>query len=394
VGWPPAWTTYLSASPTPATSAWSRSPAPATRPCPGTGSRTWTRTNIRPDTHAAANARLVDYQARIGITDLWGGGLVASVDGLRFRVPVQTIHAGPSPRFFGYKRGITWLNAVNDRFAGLGAVIVTGTVRDSLYILDTLLNLDAGPKPEMVATDTASYSDIVFGLFRLLGYRFSPRIADLGGTGFWRADVPGRPAGDYGPLNAIARNKVNLDRIITHWPDMLRVAGSLITNQVRAYDLLRMLTRDGHPTPLGQALAEYGRITKTLHLLAMVDPVDEAYRRTVTRQLNIGESRHSLARKIFHGHRGDIMQPYRAGQEDQLGALGLVLNAVVLFNTRYLDLAVTALRGQGYPVRDEDVARLSPLGYAHINMLGRYTFPTPTSEQRLRPLRDPDAAAR
>jgi TnpA family transposase len=253
---------------------------------------------IRADTHAAANARLVDYQQRIGITELWGGGLVASVDGLRFRVPVQSVHAAPSPRFFGYKRGITWLNAVNDRFAGLGAVIVTGTVRDSLYILDTLLNLDAGPKLEMVATDTASYSDIVFGLFRLLGYRFSPRIADVGGTGFWRADIPGRAAGDYGPLNAIARNKVNLDRISTHWPDMLRLAGSLITNQVRAYDLLRMLTRDGHPTPLGQALAEYGRIAKTLHLLAMVDPVDETYRRTVTRQLNIGESRHSLARKI------------------------------------------------------------------------------------------------
>jgi TnpA family transposase len=348
---------------------------------------------VRADTHAAANARLVDYQARIGITDLWGGGLVASVDGLRFRVPVQTIHAGPSPRFFGYKRGITWLNAVNDRFAGLGAIIVTGTVRDSLYILDTLLNLDAGPRPDMVATDTASYSDIVFGLFRLLGYRFSPRIADVGGTGFWRADVLGQPAGDYGPLNAIARNKVNLDRIVTHWPDMLRVAGSLVTNQVRAYDLLRMLTRDGYPTPLEQALAEYGRIAKTLHLLAMVDPVDETYRRTVTRQLNIGEGRHSLARKIFHGHRGDIMQAYRAGQEDQLGALGLVLNAVVLFNTRYIDLAVNVLRGQGYPVRDEDAARLSPLGYAHINMLGRYTFPTPSAEQRLRPLRDPDAEA-
>src|SRR4051794_21267773 len=311
---------------------------------------------VRADTHAAANTRLVDYQTRIGITDLWGGGLVASVDGLRFRVPVQTIHAGPSPRFFGDKRGITWLNAVNDRFAGLGAIIVTGTVRDSLSPLDTLLTPDAGPKPEMVATDPASYSDIVFGLVRLLGSRFSPPIADLGGAGFCRADLPGQPAGDYGPLNAIARNKVNLDRIATHWPDMVRVAGSLVINQVRAHDLLRMLTREGHPTPLGQALAEYGRIQKTLHMLAMVDPVDQTYRCTVTRQLNVGEGRHSLARKIFHRHRGDIMQPYRAGQEDQLRALGLVPNAVVLGTTRYIALAVNVLRGQGYPGRDEDAA--------------------------------------
>lgn len=166
----------------------------------------------------------------------------------------------------------------------------------------------------------------------------------MGGTQFWRADPPPGMPGDYGPLSAIARGKVNLDRVRTHWPDMLRVAGSLVTSKVRAYDLLRMISRDGNPTPLGQAFAEYGRVDKTLHLLAMVDPVDEGYRRRVTRQLNIQESRHRLARKIFHGQRGELRQAYREGQEDQLGALGLVLNAVVLWNTRYIDAAVRALR--------------------------------------------------
>ena len=71
-------------------------------------------------------------------------------------------------------------------------------------------------------------------------------------------------------------------------------------------------------------------------------------------------------------------------------ALGLVLNAVVLWNTRYLDAIVEHLRGAGQPVRDEDVARLSPLGHAHLNCLGRYAFTTqPPAE--LRPLRDPAA---
>jgi TnpA family transposase len=50
--------------------------------------------------------------------------------------------------------------------------------------------------------------------------------------------MPGVETGSYGPLEVLARNKVNLDKIITHWPDMLRVAGSLVTGQVRAYDLL------------------------------------------------------------------------------------------------------------------------------------------------------------
>jgi TnpA family transposase len=154
---------------------------------------------VRAETHAAANARLIEAQAGIEIAQLWGGGLLASVDGVRFVVPVRTINAAPSPRYFGLKRGGTWLNAVNDQVAGIGAVFVPGTRRDSLHILDTLLNLDAGPKPEMVTTDTASYSDIVFGLFRLLGYLFSPRIADMGGTQFWRTDPPAGLPNDYGP---------------------------------------------------------------------------------------------------------------------------------------------------------------------------------------------------
>jgi TnpA family transposase len=177
---------------------------------------------------------------------------------------------------------------------------------------------------------------------------------------------------------------------------MLRVAGSLVTGQVRAYDLLRMFGREGRPTPLGQAFMEYGRIAKTLHLLRVVDPVDDTYRRQMNRQLTVQES-HKLARDICHGKRGQIMQAYRDGQEDQLGALGLVLNAPVLWTTRYLDAAVDQLRvlpadQREHDVLDEDVARLSPLKHANLNVLGRYSLRAFTpAGGGLRPLRDPAA---
>ena len=145
----------------------------------------------------------------------------------------------------------------------------------------------------------------------MLGYRCSPRIADLSDQRFWRATAASDPRGDYGPLIAIARNRVHVAKIAAHWPDMLRVAGSLVTETVRAYDLLRMLGRDGHPSALRQAFAECGRIAKTLHLLALVDPVDTGYRRAIGRQLTVQESRHRLARKIFHGQRGELRQAYR-----------------------------------------------------------------------------------
>ena len=143
---------------------------------------------------------------------------------------------------------------------------------------------------------------------------------------------------------------------------------------------------------LARALEEVGRLVKTLYLLRFID--DEGYRRRILAQLNRHEGRHQLARTVFHGRCGELRQRYREGQEDQLGALGLVVNVIALWNTIYMDAALNRLRAEGYEVRDEDVARLSPLGLEHINMLGRYAFtlPEPVARGELRPLRDPSTA--
>ena len=134
------------------------------------------------------------------------------------------------------------------------------------------------------------------------------------------------------------------------------------------------------------------RLIKTLCLLRGID--GESYRRRILIQLNRGENRHRLARVIFHGKRGELRQRYRDGQEDQLGSLGLVVNVVVLWNTIYMDAALNQLRAEGYEVKSEDVAHLSPLSFGHINMLGRYAFTLPEIIARgeLRPLRDPRTA--
>ncbi|MCA2229995.1 transposase [Nonomuraea aurantiaca] len=116
---------------------------------------------------AAASGRLVDKQGEIHITADWDGGLVASVDGMRFVVPVRSLYARPSPLYFGVgkrPRGATWLNVVSDKVMGLGGLVVPGTLRDSLYILDAIHRLDATEQPEVVVTDTGSYSDLVYGM--------------------------------------------------------------------------------------------------------------------------------------------------------------------------------------------------------------------------------------
>ena len=95
-------------------------------------------------------------------------------------------------------------------------------------------------------TDTGAYGDVVFGLFRLLGYRFSPRLADIGGSRFWRVDA----LADYGELDTLARQRVNLDRITPHWDDVLRLIGSLKLGLVPAMGIMRTLQVDERPTRL------------------------------------------------------------------------------------------------------------------------------------------------
>jgi TnpA family transposase len=340
---------------------------------------------LRDDTLTAANAMLVAAQSRLALANLWGGGEVASADGMRFVVPVRTVHAGPNPKYFGVGRGVTWYNLLSDQFSGLNDITVPGTLRDSLILLSVVLEQQTDLQPTQIMTDTGAYSDVVFGLFRLLGYRFSPRLADVGGTRFWRLDAQA----DYGLLNPISAHHLSLQKIAPHWDDMLRLAGSLKLGRVSAAGIMRTLQVGDRPTRLAQAIAEFGRIDKTLHTLTYID--DEAKRRGTLTQLNRGEGRHSVARAVFHGKRGELRQHYREGQEDQLGALGLMLNMIVLWNTIYIEAALNQLRTDGYAFNDADVARLSPLLHEHINMLGRYSFlvPDAVAKGELRPLRDP-----
>jgi TnpA family transposase len=215
-------------------------------------------------------------------------------------------------------------DAVGEQFTGLNAIPVPGTLRDSLVLLAVVLEQQTELKPTWIMSDTGAYSDVVFGPFRLISHRFCPRIADIGGTRFWRRD---RQA-DYGKLNGVSQHQLKLQRIAPHWDDMLRLAGSLLQERVPATGIMRTLQVGDNPTRLAQTIAEFGRIDKTLHSLRYID--DKDMRRGTLTQLNRGEGRYSVARVVFSGKRGELRQRCREGQEDQLGALGLVVNMIVL----------------------------------------------------------------
>jgi TnpA family transposase len=100
--------------------------------------------------------------------------------------------------------------------------VIPGTLGESPYLLDGLLEHQTELRVQQIITDTAGYSDLIFGLFWLLGFQFSPRLADLGDARLWRLD----PRAPYGKLNGVARNYLRRELIVENWDEFLRVAGS------------------------------------------------------------------------------------------------------------------------------------------------------------------------
>jgi TnpA family transposase len=340
---------------------------------------------IRPETLDAASALIVAAHSKLPLVQNWGSGEVASADGMRFVAPASAIHAGPNPKYYGQARGVTWYNMLSDQFSGLNGAVVPGTLRDSLVILALLLEQETELDPQEIMTDTAAYSDAIFGLFWLLGYQFSPRLADIGGAKLWRIDR----AADYGPLQEIAKSVINLNLIRDNWSDLIRLAGSLKLGHLKAAGIMRTLQIKDRPTTLARALSELGRIVKTIHILRYVE--NSTFRRRILIQLNRQELRHRLGRRVHHGERGEIRSPLRQGQEEQLGALGLALNAIAYWNAVYMQEALRQITAQGASSDNADIAHLSPLIWRHINFLGRYDFALPETVANggLRPLRNP-----
>lgn len=154
-------------------------------------------------------------------------------------------------------------------------IVIPGTLRDSIFVLEGLLEQQTGLNPFKIMTDTAGASDIIFGLFWLLSYQFSPRLAYAGEAVFWRINKNAY----YGTLDELVKGCAELPRIESHWDEMMRASGSLKLSTIHVSELVCFPLRSTRQSGLAQAILEVGRFNKMLYLLNYID--DEDYRRRI-----------------------------------------------------------------------------------------------------------------
>ncbi len=134
---------------------------------------------------------------------------------------------------------------------------------------------------------------------------------------------------------------------------------------------MRQLASHPRQNGVAAALRELGRLERTLFTLDWIE--DPELRRGTGQDLNKGESRNSLARAVFIHRLGEIRDRTYENQQHRASGLNLVVSAIILWNTRYLERAADVLR-KFEDVRDSLLAHLSPLGWEHVNLTGDYVW--------------------
>ncbi|EFJ70714.1 transposase, partial [Escherichia coli MS 198-1] len=324
--------------------------------------------HTRDETYSTALAELVNAQFRHPFAGHWGDGTTSSSDGQNFRTASKAKSTGHINPKYGSSPGRTFYTHISDQYAPFHTKVVNVGLRDSTYVLDGLLYHESDLRIEEHYTDTAGFTDHVFALMHLLGFRFAPRIRDLGDTKLYI------PKGDaaYDALKPMIGGTLNIKHVRAHWDEILRLATSIKQGTVTASLMLRKLGSYPRQNGLAVALRELGRIERTLFILDWLQSVE--LRRRVHAGLNKGEARNALARAVFFNRLGEIRDRSFEQQRYRASGLNLVTAAIVLWNTVYLERAAHALRGNGHAVDDSLLQYLSPLGWEHINLTGDYLW--------------------
>ena len=195
-----------------------------------------------------------------------------------------------------------------------------------------------------------------------LGFRFAPRIRDLADK---RLYVPGKP-GQWPALEPLIGGPLNLKLIEQQFLEILRLVASIKQGTVTASLILRKLGSYLRQNGLALALRELGRVERTLFTLEWLQSPE--LRRRVHVGLNKGEAKNALARAVFFNRLGELRDRTFENQRYRASGLNLVVAAIVLWNTVYLERAIKGLREAGQLIKDSLLTHLSPLGWEHINL--------------------------
>jgi TnpA family transposase len=316
---------------------------------------------VREETLTAASAEIVNQHHALPLSAVHGTGTLSSSDAQRFGIRASSLLAAYYPRYYGYyDKAIGIYTHLSDQYGVYSTKVISCSPREALYVLDGLLENNTILQIREHTTDTHGYTEIIFALCHLLGFYFMPRIRDLKDQQLYRLDR----FVDYGVFTPLLTKTADLTIVEEQWDEMLRVALSLKQRTAPAHVVVQRLTNSFPADRLAKAFTNLGRIIKTQYILRYL--TDRALRRTVQLQLNKGEYRHKLPRRIFFADQGEFTTGDYEEIMNKASCLSLVSNAILYWNTLKIMEIVDNLRAQGEAIDEETLSHISLLPFRHV----------------------------
>lgn len=328
----------------------------------------------------AAMVDIINEYSRFLLPRFWGTGTNAAADGTKYEMYDQNLLAEHHIRYGGWG-GIAYHHVADSYVALFSHFIPCGTW-EAIYIIEGLLRNASEIQPEKVHADTQGQSEPVFALAHLLGIKLMPRIRNWKDLIFYRPDKESK----YQHIDALFTDNIDWKLIELHWRDLMQTVLSIRAGKISSVTLLRKLGNESRKNRLYQAFRELGRVVRTVFLLQYLS--DPEMRKQITEMTNKVEAYNGFAQWLFFGGEGIIAENDPEEQEKIIKYNDLVANAVIFQNVVDISHVLQQLITEGYPVKREDVAALSPYLTRHIKRFGDYFIdlsapPQPLSESAL-----------
>ncbi len=213
--------------------------------------------------------------------------------------------------------------------------------------------------------DSHGQSEVAFACCHLLGFRLLPRLKALSRQKLSRPDA-GQPEA-YPNLQPVLTRPIRWDLIHQQYDELVKYATALRLGTADAEALLRRFTRANVQHPTYTAMAELGKVYKTLFLCDYLRLPE--LRREIQEGLNVVETWNSANGFIFFAKGGEFATNRLEDAELAMLCLHLLQLCLVYVNTLLLQRVLSEPEWTGR-LTVEDRRGLSPLLYGHVNPYG------------------------
>jgi TnpA family transposase len=336
-----------------------------------------------------ARKRLIDFTHRFPLTLHWGNGQSCGADGTLCLIREDNLLAEFHFRY-NKKGGIAY-HHIADNYIALFSTFIPCGVWEAVAIIEALLKNDSTVKPDIIHADTQGQSTIVFALAYLLGIKLMPRIRNWKDLNLYRSRKNAR----YKNIDMLFSATIKWEIIEQYWQEMMQVVLSIKAGKIDSTLLLRKLGNYSRKNKLYRAFQELGRVIRTIFLLDYMGDVE--IREVVTEMTNKVEAYNGLSQWTMFGSNILVASNNTTEMEKAIKYNDIITNSIILQNVVDISQIIEQLVTEGFDVKAEYLARLSPYLIEHLKRFGAFVInidnaPIPIQPERLQLLIDAEKA--